>query len=287
MKQINLTAEQITRSYPKRDRTMISGETGADGGICEKEYISFEPYHVIGTVFKTIYRFDDSNEFMGYTDVITGYFFNADDILQKFVISEDVKKGSDNFRWEYPFIEKAQQDKRIVCEYEGRKLHLVCDGLSLAHTHAASTAGLLFSRQKAIRTKQMFVDLYDDYDKFRAMRRKGPKEYSSKAITTIKTPKFERNPENKDTKTFDRIRCEISVKSFDENGKKLSVSEAAANVRKDAEEVFDDVLRKIEDSARWKRFGIPVNVLECTSAKVCFGYVLELIFEIKEELNYE
>ena len=54
MKQINLTAEQITRSYPKRNKTMISGETGADGGICEKEYISFEPYHVIGTVFKTI-----------------------------------------------------------------------------------------------------------------------------------------------------------------------------------------------------------------------------------------
>lgn len=285
MKRINLTAEQITRSYPKRDRTMISGETCADGGICEKEYISFEPYHVIGAVFKTIYRFDDSNEFMGYTDIITGYFFNADDILQKFVISRDVEKGSDNFRWEYPFIEKAQQDKRIVCEYEGRKLHLVCDGLSLAHTHAASTAGLLFSRQKAIRTKRIFMDLYDDYDKFRAMRRKGPKEYSSKAITTIKAPKFERNPENKDTKTFDRIRCEISVKSFDDNGKKLSVKEAAANVRKDAEVVFDDVLRRIEDSTRWKRFGIPVNVLECTSAKVCFDYVLELIFEIKEELK--
>lgn len=285
MKQINLTAEQITRSYPKRNKTMISGETGADGGICEKEYISFEPYHVIGTVFKTIYRFDDSNEFMGYTDVITGYFFDADDILQKFVISKDVEKDSDNFRWERLFIEKAQQDKRIVCEYEGRKLHLVCDGLSLAHTHAASTAGLLFSRQKAIRTKQIFMDLYDDYDKFRAMRRKGPKEYSSKAITTIKAPKFERNPENKDTKTFDRIRCEISVKSFDENGKKLSVREAAANVRKDAEAVFDDALRKIEDSTRWKHFGIPVNVLECTSAKVCFDYVLELIFEIKEELK--
>lgn len=43
MKQINLTAEQITRSYPKRNKTMISGETGADGGIREKEYISFEP----------------------------------------------------------------------------------------------------------------------------------------------------------------------------------------------------------------------------------------------------
>lgn len=285
MKQINLTAEQITRSYPKRDRTMISGETCADGGICEKEYISFEPYHVIGTVFKTIYRFDDSNEFMGYTDVIIGYFFDTDDILQKFVISRDVEKGSDNFRWEYPFIEKAQQDKRIVCEYEGRKLHLVCDGLSLAHTHAASTAGLLFSRQQAIRTKQTFMELYDDYDKFCAMSRNGLKEYSSRTVTTIKAPKFERNPENKNTKTFDRIRCEISVKSFDENGKKLSVREAAANVRKDAEMVFDDVLRRIEDSARWKRFGIPVNVLECTSAKVCFDYVLELIFEIKEELK--
>lgn len=285
MKQINLTAEQITRSYPKRDRTMISGETCADGGICEKEYISFEPYHVIGTVFKTIYRFDDSNEFMGYTDVIIGYFFDTDDILQKFVISRDVEKGSDNFRWEYPFIEKAQQDKRIVCEYEGRKLHLVCDGLSLAHTHAASTAGLLFSRQQAIRTKQTFMELYDDYDKFCAMSRNGLKEYSSRTVTTIKAPKFERNPENKNTKTFDRIRCEISVKSFDENGKKLSVREAAANVRKDAEMVFDDVLRRIEDSARWKRFGIPVNVLECTSAKVCFDYVLELIFEIKDELK--
>lgn len=285
MKQINLTAEQITRSYPKRNKTMISGETGADGGICEKEYISFEPYHVIGTVFKTIYRFDNKNEFMGYTDVITGYFFDADDILQKFVISKDAEKGGDNFRWEYPFIEKALQDKRIICDYEGRKLHLVCDGLSLAHTHAASTAGLLFSRQKVIRTKQVFMDLYDDYEKFRAMSRNELKKYSSKAITTIKAPKFERNPENKDAKTFDRIRCEISVKSFDENGKKLSVGEAAANVRKDAEAVFDDVLRRIESSTRWKHFGIPINVLKCTSAKVCFDYVLELIFEIKEELK--
>lgn len=65
------------------------------------------PYHVIGTVFKAIYRFDNKNEFMGYTDVITGYFFDADDILQKFVISKDAEKGSDHFRWEYPFIEKS------------------------------------------------------------------------------------------------------------------------------------------------------------------------------------
>lgn len=68
-------------------------------------------------------------------------------------------------------------------------------------------------------------------------------------------------------------------------GKKLSVGEAAANVRKDAEAVFDDVLRRIESSTRWKHFGIPINVLKCTSAKVCFDYVLELIFEIKEELK--
>ena len=188
--------------------------------------------------------------------------------------------------WKQSFID-AVNGKIIVCDAKcitpriknRESVELICDALSLVHTYAFSVALTVMQRKK-VNQYGKFMELYNDYDAFKAYRN-NCKSYTSDLVLSVKTPKFERVPENKNTKTFDRIRCNISLRSF-KNDEKISLDKLTDYVKTDIDNIFADAVTAIEESKRWQNFDVPINILACTYARVCRDYTLEMIFEVKE-----
>lgn len=281
---MKLTPEQIVRIYPTQGNTYI-GKTWYKPNrvqIDEKQYLTFEPYHIIGC---TLY----DNALSKWRNRISGFYFDDNMILHKFRIEFPEKLY--DYYWKENFVKNTMKTKVIICDTkfikpqikDTKPVKLICDPLSLAHTHAYSVANNLI-RSKDKRTYEKFAELYSNYDKFNAFKHT-MKSYSSDFVLNIKTPKFERTPDNKNTKTFDRIRCIISLRSF-ENDTKIDFDKLTDYVKNDIDAIFNDTLDVIENCKGWQKYDIPINVLACTYARVCLDYTLELIFEIKE-LNGE
>lgn len=259
----------ITYMYDNKEKTIID----------EAKYLKFEPYHIIGCYF---YTYHDS-KLRTLIKAMIGIYFDENMILHKFKL--DMPKHTETLYWKREFIENTMNTKIITCNTKcttpyiknRESVELICDSLSLVHTHAYSVALDVMQHEKTNQYDK-FIELYNDYDSFKAYRNKS---YVSNLILSVKTPKFERTPENKNTKTFDRIRCDISLRSF-ENDQKIEFDKLTDYVKNDIDNIFNDVINAIENCKRWQSFDIPINVLACTHARVCRDYTLELIFEIKE-----
>ena len=97
-------------------------------------------------------------------------------------------------------------------------------------------------------------------------------------IQRISSPKYERVPGNTNTATFDQIRVMVSLPRY------LfptwnDLRQAVVDNRK---EIDRRVLGKIETDYRFKKYGVPLNVLRLSEIVLRNDYALEYIFELKE-----
>lgn len=98
-------------------------------------------------------------------------------------------------------------------------------------------------------------------------------------VQQILPPVFEREPENENTSTFDRIRITVGLPRYQFPSWEALRSE----VKRHRREIYRLVLDKIEKDRRFKRFGVPVNVLKLSDVTLLRNYSLEFILELKEE----
>ena len=92
-------------------------------------------------------------------------------------------------------------------------------------------------------------------------------------ITSITKPSFERRPENKNRNTFDFIRVYVNFCNAEDYKK---------YIKKNLKSICRIVLRKIDESKAFKKYGIPINFLKLTSAIICVDKSIELVFELKD-----
>lgn len=96
-------------------------------------------------------------------------------------------------------------------------------------------------------------------------------------ITGVHNPHMERETDNTDTKTFDFIRLEYSLKS------KLTMpqDELMKAVRTDIKDILVHAYKKIENAYVFQKYNVPVNLLKCSRCMVTSDRMLQLTFELK------
>ena len=98
-------------------------------------------------------------------------------------------------------------------------------------------------------------------------------------VQGISPPVFEREPENENTATFDRIRISVGLPRY-----QFSSWEALRDeVNKHRCEIYRLVLDKIESDRRFIRYGVPINFLKLSDVILLRNYSLEFIIELREE----
>lgn len=93
-------------------------------------------------------------------------------------------------------------------------------------------------------------------------------------ITKIERPEFERIPTNPNKNTFDYIFVEVNIVQEWE-GDRLTY------IKKHKKQIFEMVLKKVQESKRFKKYGIPINFLKFTRVTLKRNSVLEFVLELK------
>jgi len=108
-----------------------------------------------------------------------------------------------------------------------------------------------------------------------------PRELSpiDRLIQYIAPPIYERIPENKDEATFDYIRMTVGLPRYQFNSWKALLDE----VNKYQHEIYQRVIRKLEQDRQFKRYGIPIDYLEASNIQLLLDSSIEFIFELKEQ----
>lgn len=108
-----------------------------------------------------------------------------------------------------------------------------------------------------------------------------PRELSplEQLVQEISSPVFEREPENDDPSTFDRIRVTVGLPRYQFPSWEVLRSE----VKIHRHEIYRLVLDKLENDRRFKRYGVPINFLKLSDVILLRNYSLEFIFELREE----
>lgn len=102
--------------------------------------------------------------------------------------------------------------------------------------------------------------------------------FIERLIQRIEAPEYEREPENLNETTFDRIRVMVGLPRymFDSWEKlKVAVSENRA-------EIDRRVLQKIETDRHFKKYKVPISFIKLSTVILRRSYALEYIFELKE-----
>lgn len=94
-------------------------------------------------------------------------------------------------------------------------------------------------------------------------------------MTQTNRPSFEREPENENQKTFDRIRMAISVKSKNVCPNRNSL------IRKYQQDFVKIALIKIDQNQQFQNFGVPVQFLKPVEMTITRDDQVEIIFELK------
>ena len=94
-------------------------------------------------------------------------------------------------------------------------------------------------------------------------------------LTKINTPTFERNPENKNAKTFDRIRIYMGIKS------KATAPNRKQTIQSYKQDIIRIALLKIEQTKRFQNYGVPVQYIHPTRMTLTNCDELEILFELK------
>ncbi len=103
--------------------------------------------------------------------------------------------------------------------------------------------------------------------------------YIERLVTRVEPPEYEREPENSNPRTFDRIRVQVNL-SYTLHPTMEALARA---VREHRKEIDGMVLSQIEADRKFRRYGVPLNVLKL-GALTLYGHTLEYIFEIKEDV---
>ena len=126
------------------------------------------------------------------------------------------------------------------------------------------------------------MHLEDCIDIFLKSRYKLPDEptYSEldRLIQRIERPRYERIPENKNRKTFDRIRIEVDLPSY----VYPNFQALAAAVRKHKRSIDQEVIQRLESDPSYLKYGVPINFLAASECTLRRDRVLEYIFELKK-----
>ena len=97
-------------------------------------------------------------------------------------------------------------------------------------------------------------------------------------VQRVSRPCFERDPENQNASTFDRIRVEVGLTTY----RFKSFPQLAAAVRRMKPSIDRYVLEKLGVDAGFRKYGVPVNFLKVTECVLRRDHVLEYLFELKE-----
>lgn len=109
------------------------------------------------------------------------------------------------------------------------------------------------------------------------VRRNNEYSYLERLVGRIEKPLFEREPENENKNTFDRIRVSVCLtKSMFNSWDELKTAVKAYRI-----EIAQMALDKIEENNAFQRFGVPINVIKPTDITLRRDCTLEYIFEPK------
>ena len=118
-----------------------------------------------------------------------------------------------------------------------------------------------------------------------------PKGIERFLTVSIKSSDFERDPDNKNLKTFDRIRISCGILSSSDFFDKLEDDEInqqntikkkqSIYVRKNYILIVRHILNKIENSRLFKKYGIPINFLRVTNFSLKNDSSIQVLFELK------
>ena len=93
-------------------------------------------------------------------------------------------------------------------------------------------------------------------------------------------PKFERAIDSTQPKSgFDWIKVEISI-----NSSLVSRKEMLSYIKKNKAKFDKEALKSIEESARWKKYDIPINVLKVSDLVFRNDFMLEYTFALKNAI---
>lgn len=95
----------------------------------------------------------------------------------------------------------------------------------------------------------------------------------------ITPPVYERVPGNNNETTFDRIRIMVGLPRYQFNSWEALQNE----VKKYKHEIYQRVVRKLEEDRQFKRYGVPINFLKLSNVTLLRDFSLEFIFELKEK----
>lgn len=126
-------------------------------------------------------------------------------------------------------------------------------------------------------TKLKLGDTYEDFIHICESTRYNihPKlDWITRFVARIGPPTVEREPENKNPKTFDFVRIEVFLSDMQ--------LDTLQEVKNHYNEIMAMVIRKIERSRSFTKYGVPVNCLKVAKATLTRQKVLEIVFELKD-----
>lgn len=108
-----------------------------------------------------------------------------------------------------------------------------------------------------------------------------PQEQSplDQLIQYIAPPVYERVPGNDNINTFDRIRVTVGLPRYQFN----SWGALQGEVKKYQNEIYQQVVQKLETDRQFRRYGVPFNFLKLSDATLLCDFSLEFIFELKKQ----
>ena len=101
--------------------------------------------------------------------------------------------------------------------------------------------------------------------------------YIERLIQHIDKPIYERNPENTNRNTFDRIVVTVGLPVYMFETK----NQLREAVKEYQQEITKRVIKRIQEDATFKKFGVPIGVLRCSNIFFRQDNTLDYIFELK------
>lgn len=109
---------------------------------------------------------------------------------------------------------------------------------------------------------------------------RSPQEPSpvDRLVQYIAPPICERDPENKNKATFDRIRVTVGLPRYHFHSWESLCSE----VKKYQRRIYQQVVQKLEHNRQFKKYGVPISFLTLSHVMLLRDFSMEFIFELKE-----
>lgn len=107
-----------------------------------------------------------------------------------------------------------------------------------------------------------------------------PQELSpiDRLVQHIAPPVYERVPGNNNKSTFDHIRMSVGLPRYQFDSWEALKDE----IKKYQCEIYQRVIKKLEQDRKFKKYGVPINFLKLDNVMLLRDFSVEFIFELKE-----